>query len=202
MFSLLSTALFFGRNGYRAQNGEDGRYFVAGAQGVKFIREGAKCNNLFARGTQRVLDSMDKLAKSDKVFNAVSKTVKVASDNVNPLIALLSAFNVITAEDKQTQFISESGNIIGMFATEGWMAKNLDKYLSKLPISKKWMPVVRGCAFVLGSITGSTLGHKLTSKLAYKLKDINENYKLQEANKFAYLKSTSAYTPKSLEYKA
>lgn len=188
MFSLLSTALFFGRNGYRAQNGEDGRYIVAGAQGVKLIREGAKANNIFASGARNVLNSMETLAKSDKTFNAVSKAVKFASDNVNPLITCLSVFNVITSEDKQTAFISESGNIIGMFAAEGWMAKNLDKYLSKLPINKKWMPIVRGVAFVAGSITSSTLGQKITSKLALKLKNANEKYRQQEAQKYAQFK--------------
>lgn len=208
MFSLLSTALFMGRNGYRAQNGEDGRFLVAGAQGVKFLRETAKYNNAIGASASSFLGSVSNIAKSDKAFNALSKTVKFASDNVNPLIACLSAFNVITAQDKQTALISESGNIGGMLLAEGWMAKNLDKYLSQLPISKKWMPVVRGIAFVMGSITASTLGQKMTSRLAKVIKASNEKHILEEqkalqsaVNEKSGLKDKN-FNPKRIEYRA
>lgn len=197
-----------GRNGYRAQNGEDGRFLVAGAQGVKFVRETAKYNNAFGAGANSILGSINNAAKSDKAFNLLSKGVKFASDNVNPLIACLSAFNVITAEDKQTTLISESGNIGGMFLAEGWMAKNLDKYLAKLPINDKWKPIVRGIAFVLGSITASTLGQKITSNFAVKLKAANEKHKLEEQQallntvKNLNTDNRKSFTPKSIEYRA
>lgn len=203
MFSLLSTTLFMGRNGYRAQNGENTRYLIAGAQGVKVARECSKFKNIFGQGTRNVLNSVRTVAESDRVFNAISKSAKFASDHVNPLIACLSAFKVITAKDKQTELISESGNIAGMFIAEGWMAKNLDKYLSKLPISKKWMPVVRGIAFVVGSITASTTGQKITSKLAHKLKQKNEEYKAsQEAKSLEPAAAKPGFRPKSVNYAA
>ena len=52
--------------------------------------------------------------------------------------------------------------IAGMFLGEGWMKGHLDKVvLSKLPISKKWMPIVKGTLFVAGSLTSSAIGQKL-----------------------------------------
>ena len=42
------------------------------------------------------------------------------------------------------------------------MKKHMDKViLSKLPVSKKWMPVVKGTLFVAGSLTSSAIGQKL-----------------------------------------
>ena len=194
MFSAVSTLIFGVRNFGRARDGEDGRAAVAGAQGASLFREIAKYDNMVARGAKSALNLFNEVAKDDKVFKGVSKVVKFASDNVNPLIVVSSGINVLKSDDKQSAVISETGNLAGMFAMEGWMSKNLDKHLQKLPISKKWMPIVRGITFVIGSIGASTVGHKIGSICASKLKE--ENLKAQSNL------SANQFVPQSIAYKA
>ena len=194
MFSAISTLIFGVRNFNRARNGEDGRAAVAGAQGASLFKEIAKYDNMVARGAKSALNLFNEVAKDDKVFKGVSKVVRFASENVNPLIVVSSGINVIKSDDKQSAIIAESGNLAGMFAMEGWMAKNLDKHIQHLPINKKWIPVVRGITFVFGSIGASTVGHKIGSICASKLKEENEKAK---ANLSAY-----QFVPQSIAYKA
>lgn len=176
----LSNILFFLRNGNRAQNGEGGRGFVAIGQGAKAIRQICEYDNIFARGTKSAVNAFKTIAENDKVFNGIAKGVKFASENVNPLIVVSSGINVLTSDDKQSAVISEAGNLIGMFAMEGWMKKNLDNILKNLPISKKWLPIVKGIAFVIGSIGASTIGYKLGNIGALKLKTINEKSQAEQ----------------------
>ena len=65
-----------------------------------------------------------------------------------------SGLNVLTAkkEDRKKTIIAESGSLAGMFIGEGLMKKHLEGVLAKLPISKKWAPIVKGVTFVIGSI--------------------------------------------------
>ena len=119
---------------------------------------------MFANIVQRTSTAADNLAKSDKVFNGVSKTVKFLRKNINPMIVASGVTKVALAkkEDREKTFYSEGGMIAGMFLGEGWMKKHMDKVvLSKLPVSKKWMPVVKGTLFVAGSLTSSAIGQKL-----------------------------------------
>ena len=57
-----------------------------------------------------------------------------------------------------------------MFLGEGWMKKNLNPIIEKLPVSNKWKPVIKGLIFIGGSIGSSTIGQMLTEK-AYKYWD-------------------------------
>lgn len=175
-----STVLFFLRNGNRAQNGEGGRGFVAIGQGAKVVKQICEYDNIFGRGTKSAVNAFKTIAKNDKVFNGISKGVKFASENVNPLIVVSSGINVLTSEDKQSTIIAEAGNLAAMFAAEGWMKKNLDNVLKNLPISKKWMPIVRGIAFVIGSISASTIGYKVAKAFAAKLKTVNEKSEIEQ----------------------
>lgn len=175
-----STLLFFVRNSNRAQNGEGGRGFVAIGQGAKVIKQISEYDNIFSKGTKSAINAFKTIAQNDKVFNGISKGVKFASENVNPLIVVSSGINVLTSEDKQSTIIAEAGNLACMFAMEGWMKKNLDKIMNNLPISKKWMPILRGIAFVIGSIGASTIGYKTGKILASKLKTINEQSQVEE----------------------
>ena len=99
---------------------------------------------------------------------------------MNPLIVVSSGINVLTSEDKQSTVIAEAGNLAAMFAMEGWMKKNLDNVLKNLPINKKWMPIVKGIAFVIGSIGASTIGYKIAKTFASKLKIANEKAEMEE----------------------
>ena len=205
----LSTVLFFLRNGKRAQDGEGGRGFVAIGQGAKVVKQICEYDNIFARGTKSAVNAFKTIAENDKIFNGISKGVKFASENVNPLIVVSSGINVLTSDDKQSTIIAEAGNLAGMFAVEGWMKKNLDNVLKTLPISKKWLPVVRGITFVIGSIGASTLCYNICKAAASKLKVINEQSKLEQemqSAKIAEILNNKAnettFTPKNIAYKA
>lgn len=204
-----STVLFFFRNGNRAQNGEGGRGFVAVGQGAKVVKQICEYDNIFARGTKSAVNAFKTIAQNDKIFNGISKGVKFASENVNPLIVVSSGINVLTSDDKQSTIIAEAGNLTAMFAVEGWMKKNLDNVLKDLPISKKWMPIVRGIAFVMGSIGASTIGYKAAKTFASKLKSVNEKSELEQQQQHEKLveyfqnKNNSVnFIPKSLAYSA
>ena len=175
-----STVLFFLRNGNRAQNGEGGRGFVAIGQGAKVVKQICEYDNIFGKGAKSAVNAFKTVAQNDKVFNGISKGVKFASENVNPLIVVSSGINVLTSEDKQSTVIAEAGNLAAMFAMESWMKKNLDNVLKNLPINKKWMPIVRGIAFVIGSIGASTIGYKIAKTFAAKLKVANEKAEMEE----------------------
>lgn len=201
-----STVLFFLRNGNRAQNGEGGRGFVAIGQGAKVVKQICEYDNIFARGAKSAVDAFKTVAQNDKVFNGISKGVKFASENVNPLIVVSSGINVLTSDDKQSTIVAEAGNLSAMFAMEGWMKKNLDNVLKDLPISKKWMPIVRGIAFVIGSIGASTVGYKIGKTVASKIKTENEKAEIELQTQHKKLnnivQNQNNFTPKSIAYNA
>lgn len=230
-----ATLIFFIRNGNRAQNGESGRSMVAVGQGANLLKQISamdnsifkdsrssvqafqtisqnsgrfdKCIHYMASGARELINDGKKLAESDKVFRGISKGVKFASDNVNPLIVVSSGINVLTSDDKQSTIIAEGGNLAGMFAMEGWMKKHLDGIVEKLPVSKKWRPIVRGISFVIGSIGASTIGCNIGKVGAAKLKAENEKAQLELSQMHATPAQKQndtqvAFTPKSLAYKA
>jgi len=168
MSNSVATAIFCVRSGDKAANGDVGRSVVAVAQGAKFVDRTAKGNGTAAKVAQAVQKTSEELSKSDKFFNGLTKTVDFAKNHVNPLIVASSGLKVALADKKERKntIISESGNLAGMFIGEGWMNKNLTKVIDKLPISKKWKPVVEGVTFVAGSITSSTIGQKIGQKAA------------------------------------
>ncbi len=204
-----STLLFFIRNGKRAQDGEGGRGFVAIGQGAKVFKQISEYDNIFSRGAKSAVNAFKAVAENDKVFNGIAKGVKFASENVNPLIVVSSGINVLTSEDKQSTVIAEAGNLAAMFAIEGWMKKNLDNLLKDLPISKKWYPIVRGIAFVIGSIGASTAGYKLGKFSASKLKTINEQSQVEQEQQHAKIvemvqnkNQNDSFIPRSIAYRA
>ncbi len=168
MFSPVATGLFCIRNGNKTSCGDYGRLPVTVAQGAAVVKAGSQYNNPFSRGLKTFIDASDDIAKSDKIYRGLSKTVKFAVDHVNPLIVASSGLKVALAakEDRRDTLIAETGCIGGMFAGEGWMKNNLDKYLAKLPLGKRWVPIIKGVTFVAGSITASTLGYKAGKKVA------------------------------------
>ena len=167
-FSPVATYAFVGTNYNKVASGDWTRYPVLGGQCANAVESTAavcvKNSSYLANIFGKVSTACDNLAKSDKVFNGVSKVVKFAKNNVNPLIVASGVTKVALAkkEDREKTFYSEGGMIVGMFLGEGWMKRHLDKVvLSKLPISKKWMPIVKGTLFVAGSLTSSAIGQKL-----------------------------------------
>lgn len=177
----IQNLLFGGRNfvlGSDINQNNQLRLLVSGGQMVNLVRAGKNCgNSIFEKASTKILNCCDKFAQNDAVVGKLGKVVDFASKNVNKLITVSAGYQVFTAKDKQTEFISQAGNVAGMFAVEGWMKKNLGKYIEKLPIPQKLKPIVQGTVFVLGSITGSTLAYNLAKAGALELKEVNEKYK-------------------------
>ena len=190
----VANILFTIRNGNRTQNGEGGRGLVTVGQAAKFFKQVKNYDNVFGDVTKSAINAFSRISENDKAFGYLSKGVKFASENINPLICVSSGINVLTSDDKQSAVIAEAGNLAGMFAMEGWMKKHLDGIVEKLPISKKWKPILRGILFVCGSIGASTLCYNLGKKAAVKLKE--ENQKYQEAQQ------SKTFKPKSVAYSA
>lgn len=190
----VANILFTVRNGNRTQNGEGGRGLVTVGQAAKFFKQVKNYDNIFGDMTKSAINAFTKISENDKAFRYLSKGVKFASENINPLICVSSGINVLTSDDKQSAVIAEAGNLAGMFAMEGWMKKHLDGIVEKLPISKKWKPILRGILFVCGSIGASTLCYNLGKKGAAKLKE--ENQKYQEAQQ------SETFKPKNITYSA
>lgn len=167
-FSDVATVGFAIRNVDKTTSGDLGRLPVAVGQTVNAIKAGAEYNSFLKKG----VNAVKKVAESDSVFKGVSKGVKFVSNNINPLIVVSSGYNVLTAkkEERKKTIFSEAGCIAGMFLGEGWMKKNLNPIIEKLPVSNKWKPVIKGLIFIGGSIGSSTIGQMLTEK-AYKYWD-------------------------------
>lgn len=218
MYSGVATGIFAVRNAGKTTNENIGRLPVTVAQTVsvakgigeskvetfslfgKSIENGAKidkCLNKSVSGVTKFFRYMNKtfseLAKSDKVFKGLSKTVKFASDHVNPLIVVSSGVTIATADkkDRKKTIISEAGCIAGMFAGEGWMKNNLEKVLAKLPVNKKWLPIIKGVTFVAGSITASNIGQGIGKLVAEKVLKSDKN----ETNN----KATQIYSPMNIK---
>ena len=143
----------------------------------------SKSSTPIKNAPQKVIDLCNRVSENSKVFGKLEKVVDFASKNVNNLICVSSGIKVLTAKDKESEFWAQTGNIAGMFAVEGWMKKNLAKYVDKLPINSKMKPVIEGILFVMGSITGSTICYNIAKKIVAKTKKTNEEYKAQEAQK-------------------
>ncbi len=167
-YSDVATVGFAVRNIDKTTSGDWGRLLVALGQTANAIKAGAEHNSYLKSG----VNALKKVAESDSVFKGVSKGVKFVSNNINPLIVVSSGYNVLTAkkEERKKTLFSESGCIAGMFLGEGWMKKNLNPIIEKLPVSNKWKPVIKGLIFIGGSIGSSTIGQMLTEK-AYKYWD-------------------------------
>lgn len=168
MFSPVATTIFCVRNGDKTASGDFGRLPVTVGQGAAVIKAGAEYNNPISKGLKTFLNTSETIAKSDKFYRGLSKTVKFAADNVNPLIVASSGLKVLLAdkEERKDTIIKESVGLSAMFLGEGLMKKHMDKVLTKLPVGKKWIPIIKGIAFVAGSIGASTLGYKAGEKIA------------------------------------
>jgi len=186
-FSPVATYAFVGTNYNKVAGGDWTRYPVLSGQCINAAESTAqtiaKECSIFANTYNKVSSKLNTLAKSDKVFNGVSKTVKFVKNNINPLIVASGVTKVALAkkEDREKTFFSEGAMIAGMFAGEGWMKKNLEKVvLSKLPVSKKWMPVVKGTLFVAGSLTSSAIGQKIGQFIYKKLEESRNATKAEQ----------------------
>lgn len=170
-FSDVATVGFAIRNVDKTSSGDWGRLPVAIGQTVNAAKAGseyaAKHDNCIFRVLKQVCKTTKKFLEKDSVFKGVSGGVEFISNNINPLIVVSSGYNVLTAkkEERKKTLFSEAGCIAGMFLGEGWMKKNLNPIIEKLPVSNKWKPVIKGLIFIGGSIGSSTIGQILGEKI-------------------------------------
>jgi hypothetical protein len=200
----LATVGFVGTNYNNVYNkGDWTRVPVLTGQCFNALDEGLK----IAKKEEAVKKTVDTIAKTDKLFNYSTKVINFVRKNINPLIVASSTIKVALAkkEDREQTFFNEAGCVAGMFIGEGWMKKNLNKYLEKLPIEKKWLPIIEGVVFVCGSLTSSTIGQKIGKKLgqywSVPLGKAEREAKAQAKVQTQETKSTSSkvYTPMNVK---
>lgn len=168
-YSGVATLGFIGTNSNKVFEQEDWtRIPVLAGQIMNAADEASNLNTKLAGKTCKLVTTCEKMAKSDKVFGSVFNAGKFIKNNINPLIIASSTTKVILTkkEDREKALVTECGTIGGMFLAEGFMKKNLDKFLNVLPVSKKVLPIIKGIIFLSASLTGSSLGHKLGKKVA------------------------------------
>jgi hypothetical protein len=174
---------------------------AVGAETNGIFRYFCKGVNFLDKKIRAMSNTIENLAKTDKLLNYSTKAINFVKHNINPLIVASSTVKVALAkkEDRRDTFFAEAGCVSGMFLGEGYMKKNLDKYLNKLPINKKWLPLIKGVVFVSGSITASTIGQQVGKKIAQywdvPLGKSDREAKAKQAN-FTYNK---VYTPINLK---
>ena len=163
-YSDAASLIFAIRNADKTSNGEIGRLIPTVGQSCSVVKAVSRYGNPVSRCVKRTLNTLG----SDEVARKLGKVANFASNHVNDFIVLSSGIKVATAkkEDRRNVLIAEAGCLAGMFLGEGWMKKNLAKYLDQLTVNKKWIPLIKGIVFVTGSISCSTIGQKIGKKIA------------------------------------
>lgn len=191
-YSPVASVLFSVRNANKTTSGDIGRLPVTVGQACSVVKAVDQYGGSAAQPLRKVLN----ILSTDKVASKLGKAAKFASEHVNPLIVVSSGIKVVMADkdDRANMIIAEAGCLAGMFAGEGWMKKNLTKYLEQIPMNKKWLPFLKGIVFVTGSISCSLLGEKIGKEVA---KLINFKPKTEQKSQ---AQDVSAYNP--LNYRA
>ena len=196
MFSPVASTIFAFRNAEKTKNGEVGRSVVTLGQGVGVLKEVAKYDNIFAVGAKGALDAFNTMAKENKALSYAGKCLKFTADNVNPLICASGVVKVAMSDDKVHDGIVEAVALAGMFAGEALMKDNFNDFFNektfksiakkaeqsgvlkdfaelvqKSKYTGKVASVLKGVAFVMGSIGSYSLAQKVGEGYADKIMD-------------------------------
>ena len=191
MFSAVASGIFAVRNADKTKNGEVGRSVVTLGQTAGIVQEVAKYDNVVANTARSAVSVFSNLAKQNKAFEYAGKFTQFAVDNVNPLICASGVIKTAMAEDKVKTGVTEAAALSAMFAGEGLIKLNYDKiasskavkdagmklaenktfkpvfeYLSKNKMGGKIGTVVKGLAFVGGSMASYAVGQKFGEDIA------------------------------------
>ena len=189
------SGIFCYRNLKKVENGEPQRGTVAFAQGAKIVQACANYNDSTAKTANSLCSVFNEYAKKYKPVDYAGKAVKWATKNVNPLICASSVIKTATADDKVGTGITEGGALAGMFAGECMMKLYMDKvineknvfnaaksvegirwlkpmseFLMKSGHSSKVASIIKGIAFVCGSMGSYAVGQNLAEKYADRVK--------------------------------
>ncbi len=188
------SGIFCWRNIQKVENGEKARGTVAFAQGAKIAEAVSKYDGTVGKRTADAINFYNKCAEKSKILDYTGKAVKWATKNVNPLICASSVVKVGLSDDKPNAIVTETGALAGMFAGEGLMKaemgklinpenitkvaqkmentkplKSVAKYLLKAGNASNASAVIKGIAFVCGSIASYSVGQKLGEKYSEKV---------------------------------
>lgn len=191
MFSAVASGIFAVRNADKTKNGEVGRSVVTLGQTAGVVKEIAKYDNVVANTARSAVSVFSNLAKQNKAFEYAGKFTQFAVDNVNPLICASGVIKTAMAEDKVKTGVTEVAALSAMFAGEGLIKLNYDKlassktvkdagvklaetkafkplfeYLTKNKMGGKVGTVVKGLAFVGGSMTSYAIGKNIGEGMA------------------------------------
>lgn len=197
MFSPVASTIFAFRNAEKTKNGDVGRSVVTVGQGVGVFKEVAKYDNIFAAGAKGALDAFNTMAKENKALNYAGKCLKFTADNVNPLICASGVLKVAMSDDKVHDGVVEATALAGMFAGEALMKDNFNNFFNetsfkniaqkaidkniltdfaelvqKSKYTGKVASVLKGVAFVMGSIGSYALAQKVGEKYANNVMNI------------------------------
>lgn len=195
MFSPVASGIFTFRNIDKTANGDIGRGAVAYGQAAGVLQEAAKGTGAVGSAARSTMSVFSKMAKQHKAFEYAGKVTKFAVDNVNPLICVAGAYKTLKSDDKVKTGITEFCALGTMFAGESLIKNNYDlvvnskicknvlkkasdtkllkpvfEYLAKHNLSGKVGSIIKGLAFVAGSIGSYTLGQKLGENVSNSVK--------------------------------
>lgn len=208
MSNPISSLLFCARNVDKAENqGKVGRWAVAAGQAKKVADYVTTLDNKVGKTAKTSVEALKTFSRNEKLLQYAGKAVDFASRNVNPLICVSSAIDVLRADDKQTAAITNATALASMFAVEKVMKNHLDditkikgvdkiaekvlKFSKETPHMKGIPAIIHGVAFVAGSIAAYSVGEKFGSTIAKKVKK-DEPEKVEEPVKLPVYPSSSA----------
>lgn len=170
------TGIFCGRNVEKTNEGHAGKALVCAGQAANLWDYVNKLDNKvgdFAKGATQTLNG---LAKNNKLLEGAGKVVDFASKNVNLLIGVSAGIDVLNSDDKEKALVTNATALGSMFAVEGLMKKHLDsvhemkgikniaeklvKFEKNNHCEGKLQSIIKGVAFVVGSCTAYNVGSK------------------------------------------
>lgn len=191
MFSAVASGIFAYRNADKTKNGEIGRSAVTLGQTAGLVQEVAKYDGVAANTARSALSVFSDLAKQNKAFEYTGKVTQFAVNNVNPLICASGVVKTAMADDKVKTGITEAAALSAMFAGEGLIKLHYDEaanskavkdaitkmsntgvvkpvfeYLEKNKLGGKVGAVIKGLAFVGGSMASYSVGQKFGGGIA------------------------------------
>jgi len=134
-------------------------------------------DNAIGKSAKTAVDILEKYSKQEKLLSYAGQGVKFISDHINPLLCISAGIKVLRSDDKETALVQETAAMSAMFAGEALMKKHMDKivkvegidkiadkvvaYSSKTKARGVIPSVIKGTAFVAGSILASTIGRQV-----------------------------------------
>lgn len=184
MSNIVSSAIFCARNVDKAESQDKvGRWAVAAGQAKKVVDYVVTLDNEVGKNAQTAVSILKKTADEQKILKYAGKAVDFASKNVNPLICVSSAIDVMQAKDKESALVTNAAALGAMFAGESLMKNHLDDFVKLDGVDKiakkvlqfaskhnfKGLPaIIHGTAFVVGSCASYSIGEKFGNLLLNK----------------------------------